>query len=112
MEAPTKRNASMDWLFGNRLTGDELAIHLAARPPRWVSNSRQALRLVILAVLSVSLFDREGRVPIIGPWIAQTLAEYLIAIGCMLLIAASEWFDERRVAAIRKQRQTAGWPQT
>lgn len=102
----------MEWLFGKRLVGDELAVHLAARPPRWVSNSRQALRLIILAVLSVSLFDREGRVPIIGPWIAQTQAEYLIALGCILLIAASEWFDERRVAAIRKQRQAPHWPET
>lgn len=105
MADPTKRNAIMDWLFGAPLPGDEPAIHLAARPPRWVVNTRQALRLVILGVLGVSLLDSEGKVPIVGPWFAETGAGFLIAVVCASLIAISEWREERRVATIRKQLQ-------
>lgn len=45
MQAPAKRNAFMDWLFGAPLTGDDLARHLATRPPRWVRDTEFCLWL-------------------------------------------------------------------
>lgn len=72
MAPPAKRNAFLDWLFGAPLTRDDLERQKAARPSKFVHYALQAVRLILIVVLGASLFNGEGRLPLIGVWLAQT----------------------------------------
>jgi len=95
MEAPAKRNAFMDWLFGAPLKGDDLARHLATRPPRWVRDTELCLWLLILFLLSAGYLGLLDRLPLVGPWLARERT--LIQIGCLAVIVALRWYFEGRV---------------
>ena len=91
MEAPAKRNAFMDWLFGAPLTG----VDLAARPPRWVRNTELCMWLLILVLLSAGYLGLLDELPLVGPWLARERT--LIQIGCLAVIVALRWYYEGRV---------------
>lgn len=94
MEAP--RNAFLDWLFGTPLTGDDLARHLATRPPRWARNTQFSLYLLILVLLGASYLGLTDGLPLVGPWLTRERS--LIAIGCLAIIIALDWYYRRRAA--------------
>ena len=71
MAPPHKRSAYLNWLFGARLTDDNLMRHNAARPSLLVHYALQSVRLALIVVLGASLFNGEGWLPLIGPWLAQ-----------------------------------------
>jgi len=100
MEAPAKRNAFMDWLFGAPLTGDDLAKHLVARPPRWVRDTQSSLYLLILVLISAGYLGLIDRLPLIGPWLARERT--LITIGCLAIIIALDWYYKGRADKGRK----------
>ena len=99
METPARRNAIMDLLFGARLTGDDLARHLAARPPRWVRDTELCLWLLILVLLSAGYLGLLDALPLVGPWLARERT--LIQIGCLTVIIALRWYYEGRVKKVR-----------
>lgn len=94
MEAPAKRNAFLDWLFGAPLTGDDLARHLATRPPPWARNTKSALYLLILVLLAAGYLGLIDGLPLVGPWLARERT--LVTIGCLAMIIALDWYFERR----------------
>lgn len=100
MEVPAKRNAIMDFLFGARLTGDDLARHLAARPPRWVRDTQGSLYLLILVLTSAGYLGLIDRLPIVGPWLAREGS--LVSIGCLAIIIALDWYYRERAEKGRK----------
>ncbi|WP_226636029.1 hypothetical protein [Brevundimonas poindexterae] len=98
-----KRKPVMDAIFGAPLTGDELARHMAARPPKWVYYAKQTTRLVIVVVLIAAALDREDQLPLIGPWLGQSgWGVYLIWGGGLAILGLSEWYFERRARALRR----------
>lgn len=94
MGAPAKRNAFLDWLFGAPLTGDDLARHLAERPPLWARNTKSALYLLMLTLIAAGYLGLLGRLPLLGPWLARERT--LIMMGCLAIIIALDWFYKRR----------------
>lgn len=102
MEAPVKTNAILDWLFGARLTGEDLARHLATRPPRpprWARNTQLALYLLIIALMAAGYLGLTDKLPLVGPWLARE--RILVSIGCLAIIAALDWYFGRRVEKSR-----------
>lgn len=99
MEAPAKRTSLLNWLFGTPLTGDDLARHLAARPPRWVRDTELCLWLLILVLLSAGYLGLLDAFPLVGPWLARERT--LIQIGCLAVIIALRWYYEGRVKKVR-----------
>lgn len=95
MEAPAKRNAVVDWLFGAPLTGDDLARHLATRPPRWVRDTEFYLYLLSVVLLAAGYLGLLDRLPLVGQWLARERT--LVVIGCLAIIVALKWFYEGRV---------------
>jgi len=96
-----KRKPVMDAIFGAPLTGDELAQHMAARPPKWVYYVRQTTRLIVGVVLIAAVVDREDQLPLIGPWLGQTWwGLYLIWGGGLAILGLSEWYFERRARSL------------
>lgn len=93
----------MEAVFGERLTGDDLLNHKAARPSKKIHYSLQLVRLVLITVLGASLLNVEGRLPLIGTWLAQS-SWGLFAIwgGCLIILAFSEWFYERRKNTLQR----------
>lgn len=103
MARPSKRSVFMDWLFGEQLTGDHLREQKERQPPKLVHYAQQAVRLVLIVVLGASLFNGEGRLPLIGAWLAQTSwGVGAIWVGCLSILAGSEWFYKRRTEASRR----------
>ena len=100
MDAPAKRNAFLDWLFGAPLTGDDLARHLAERPPRWARYTQLSLYLLALVVLAASFFDETDRLPLVGPWLAREGT--LIVMGCLAVNVAVDWYYRRRAGRDRR----------
>ena len=97
------REKIMDAVFGERLTGSELLIHQAARPSKKVHYALQLVRLTLVAVFLASLLNIESRVPLIGPWMAQSSwGMYAIGGGCWAVLAFAEWHYERRLRALRR----------
>lgn len=97
MGDPVKRNAILDWLFGAPLTGDEPAAQQQSRPPRWIVHTRRSLLLLMVALMTLGLFDLDHRLPVIGPWLArEPWGLTLILAVCMLGVSASYWHHERR----------------
>ena len=94
MGAPAKRNAFLDWLFGAPLTGDDLARHLAERPPLWARNTKSALYLLMLTLIAAGYLGLLDRLPLLGPWLARE--QTLIMMGCLAIIIALDWFYKRR----------------
>ena len=94
MGAPAKRNAFLDWLFGAPLTGDDLARHLAERPPLWARNTKSALYLLMLTLIAAGYLGLLDRLPLLGPWLARERT--LIMMGCLAIIIALDWFYKRR----------------
>lgn len=102
MEAPAKRNAFLDWLFGAPLTGDDLARHLATRPPPWARNIQSTLYLLILFMLPAGYLGLIDELPLVGPWLERERT--LIPIGCLAIIIALDWYFKRR--AVRDARRS------
>lgn len=100
MEAPAKRNAFLDRLFGAPLTGDDLARHLATRPPRWARNTQSALYLLILVLVAAGFLGLIDGLPLVGPWLARERT--LITIGCLAIIIALDWYFKGRAETGRK----------
>lgn len=94
MGAPAKRNAFLDWLFGAPLTGDDLARHLAERPPLWARNTKSALYLLMLTLIAAGYLGLLDSLPLLGPWLARERT--LIMMGCLAIIIALDWFYRRR----------------
>ncbi|HYC96805.1 hypothetical protein [Brevundimonas sp.] len=94
MEAPTKRNAFLDWLFGAPLTGGDLARHLAERPPLWARNTTSFLYLLVLGLIAAGWMGLLDRLPLVGPWLARERT--LILMGCLAIIIALDWYYKRR----------------
>ena len=101
METPARRNAIMDFLFGARLTGDDLARHLAARPPRWVLGTTLVLYLLILVLIPAAYLGLIDRLPLVGPWLARERT--LITIGLLAVIITLDWHYKRRAGRALKQ---------
>lgn len=95
MGDPAKRNAVMDWLFGAPLTGDDLAKHLAGRPPRRVRYVQLALILLVLVLLTAGFVGLKDRLPLVGPWLTRDWLS-LIALGCLATNSAVNWYYRRR----------------
>jgi hypothetical protein len=100
MGAPAKRNAFLDWLFGTPLTGDDLARHLAERPPRWAINTKTALYLLMLVLIAAKHLGLLDRLPPVGPWLARE--QPLIMMGCLAIIIALDWYYRRRAETAKK----------
>src|SRR5690606_13279737 len=94
MEAPAKRNAFLDWLFGAPLNGDDLSRHLATRPPAWARNTKSALYLLILVLLAAGYWGLIDRLPVVGPWLARERT--LVTMGCLAAIIALDGHFKRR----------------
>lgn len=94
MQAPAKRNLFLDWLFGAPLTGDDLAKHLATRPPRWARNAKSALYLLMLALLVAGLLGLIDQLPLVGPWLARERP--LIMMCCLAAVMVLDWYFRRR----------------
>lgn len=95
MGDPAKRNPLLNWLFGTPLTGDDLARHLAARPPRWVRDTELCLWLLCLVLIAAGYLGLLDSLPLVGPWLARERT--LILIGCLAVIIALRWYFEGRV---------------
>ena len=100
MEAPAKRNAFLEWLFGAPLTGDDLTRHLATRPPRWARNTQLSLYLLIVVLLGVKYSGLTDGLPLVGPWLARE--QTLITIGCLAIIIGLDWYFKQRADTDRK----------
>lgn len=100
MEAPAKRNAFLDWLFGAPLTDDDLARRSTARPPRWVRNTQLSLYLLTLGLFAAVYMGLTDGLPLVGPWLAQ--GRPFIPIGCFAIILAVNWSNRRRAGMERK----------
>lgn len=101
METPSKRNAIMDALFGERLTGDDLASHLAARPPRWARYTKMSLYLLVVVLMAASYLNVTDRLSGFGAWLVRE--RLLIASGCLAIIIALDWYYKRRAEAGSKR---------
>lgn len=103
MAHPPKRSTLLNSLFGAQRTGDDPLRYKTARPPKLAHYALQSVRLVLIVVLGTSLFNGEGRLPLIGLWLAQTpWGIYAIWGGCLAILAVSEWFYERRAKVIHQ----------
>lgn len=100
MEVPTKRNAFLDLLFGSPLTGDDLARHLAARPPRWARNTKLSLYFFMGVLIVAGWLGLTDRLPLVGPWLARE--HNLILIVGLAIIIAMDWYYKRRADTGRK----------
>ena len=100
MGAPAKRNAFLDWVFGTPLTGDDLARHLAERPPPWARNTIMALYLLMLALIAAGYMGYLDKLPLFGPWLARE--QTLIKMGCLAIIIALGWYYKRRAETASK----------
>lgn len=100
MRAPAKRNAFLEWLFGAPLTGDDLARHVAERPPRWALNIQLSLYLLATILLAAGFLGLTDRLPHIGPWLARDGT--LIAIGCLAINIVLDWYYKLRADTGRK----------
>jgi hypothetical protein len=90
-------------VFGERLTGDDLLRHKAARPSKKIYYALQIVRLILITVLGAWVFNLEGRLPLIGTWLAQSrLAVFPVWAGCLSILAFSEWFYERRERTLQR----------
>ena len=94
MEAPAKRNAFLDWLFGAPLTGEELAVHLSARPPRLARNGQMALCLFAIVMGTLGLFGLADRLPGVG-WLLRDWSTP-VGLGCVAASSAISWFYKQR----------------
>src|SRR5690606_12194575 len=94
MEAPAKRNAFLDWLFGAPLNGDDLARQLPARPPAWARNTKSAPYLLILVLTAAGYWCLIDRLPVVGPWLARERT--IATMGCLAMIIALDWYFKRR----------------
>jgi hypothetical protein len=94
MDAPAKRNAFLDSVFGAPLTGDDLERHLATRPPRWARNTQMALYLLILVLMAAGYLGLTDKLPLIGPWLARE--RILVSIGCLGTVLALNSYFRRR----------------
>lgn len=99
MDDPAKRNAFLDLLFGAPLTGDDLARHLATRPPPWARNTISALYVLILVLLPAGYFGLIDGLPFVGPWLARE--RMFITAGCLVVIIALSWYFKRRAETER-----------
>jgi len=95
MEPHAKQNPLLKWLFGTPLTGDDLARHLAMRPPHWVRDIVLCLYLLSMALLAAGYLGLLERLPLIGEWLARERT--LVVIGCLAIIIALNWYYEGRV---------------
>ena len=97
------RKKIMEAVFGERLTGDDLLRHKAARPSKKIYYALQLVRLILITVLGAWVFNVEGRLPLIGTWLAQSrFAVFPVWAGCLSILAFSEWFYERRERTLRR----------
>ncbi|MFA4899041.1 MAG: hypothetical protein WC563_05905 [Brevundimonas sp.] len=97
------REKIMVAVFGERLTGDELLIHQAARPSKKVHYALQLIRLTLVVGFLAALLNIESKVPLIGPWLAQfSWGMYAIWGGCWAVLIFADSYYERRLKALRR----------
>lgn len=93
----SRRDKIMEAVFGERLTGDNLLRHKAARPSKKIHYALQLVRLILITFLGASLINGESRMPLIGPWLTESAWGIYAAVGgCWIILAFSEWYYERR----------------
>ena len=112
-EADMKRVNVMSWLFGDKLSGSELARNQAARPPRSITYLLLAMRLLAIGVMLASAFHVKDRLPIVGPWLsAEWWRGIAVVIPLLVVPEAVAWFYRRRVKSRPADREgTLDWPQ-
>ena len=92
-----KRGNVLSWLFGEKLSGRELALNQAARPPRSITYLVLAMRLLAIGVMFASAFHVKDRLPIVGPWLsAEWWRGAAVVISLLLVPEAVDWFYRRR----------------
>ena len=108
-----KRGNVLSWLFGEKLTGRELALDQAARPPRSITYLLLAMRLLAIGVMFASAFHVKDRLPIVGPWLSAEWWRGIAVVVPLLLVAeAVAWFYRRRAKSrLADHERTSDWPQ-
>ncbi len=111
--ADMKRGNVLSWLFGEKLSGRELALNQAARPPRLLFHLMLAMRLLLVIMLFAFGFDVENRLPIVGPWLAAEWWHKTVVYGVLLFVPMGvDWIYMRRAKSrLPTGKRTLEWPQ-
>lgn len=108
-----QRGNMLSWLFGGKLSGRELALNQAARPPRSITYLLLAMRLLAIGVMLASAFHIQNRLPIVGSWLsAEWWRGIAVAVPLLLVPEAVTWFYRRRAKSrLADHERTSDWPQ-
>jgi len=96
MEAPIKRNAFLDWLFGGPPTAEDLARRMSDCTPRWARNTKLFLYALVPVLWAGSKFGVTKQIPIFGLWLSQEWA--LASLIALAVIIALDWYYKRMTA--------------
>lgn len=108
-----QRGNMLRWLFGGKLSGRELELNQAARPPRSITYLLLAMRLLAIGMMLASAFHVKDQLPIVGPWLSAEWWRGIAVIVPMLLVPeAVAWVYRRRAKSrLADHERTSDWPQ-
>lgn len=108
-----QRGNMLSWLFGDKLSGRELALNQAARPPRSITYLLLAMRLLAIGVMLAYAFHVKDRLPIVGPWLSAEWWRGIAVVVPLLLVpeAVAQYYRRRAKSRIADHEGTSDWPQ-